>query len=155
MEDKTATYPVSVGSGTFSLSPNETAPLKVYLNDSDTSSCCGVVRLVCKNTCTLRDSLVVTYMAGCSVEAKDAFQIRQLTISPNPGTGFFRVMGMLPAEGIGLRIFSIDGRLLFYKHLSGIPEFSLEGLPSGAYLAILENSAGEQVKAIEIILKTD
>jgi PKD repeat protein len=153
IEDKISVHPVNISTGAFSLAQGETAPLKLHLTDSDTAACCGVVRLFCRNTCTLKDTVTMVYIAGCLVGSKDAPEIEALQILPNPSSGIFRIDGPLPQTDVFIKVFSMDGRLVLNDKLSPKHVFSLMGHASGAYIVVFENQNRQPVKAVELILQ--
>lgn len=152
VQDKIAYYPTSVSMGAFSLAQDESAPLKIHLTDSDTSVCCGVVRLLCRNTCTLRDTTTMVYIAGCLVGIYSP-EFADLQIVPNPGSGLFQVIGQIPEGDIYLKVFAIDGKKMLDEKLSSAHTFSLESDPSGVYIAVFEDHQKHPVKAVELILQ--
>lgn len=151
VEDKIAYYPQTVSTGSFSLAIGESAPLTVHLIDTTTTTCCGVVRLLCRNACTLKDTLTMVYIAGCSV-GTNAPEVADLQVFPNPGTGVFQVKGHLPEQAIFIKIFALNGMLITSERLADNRTFSLAGKAAGTYIVVFEDSEKRPVKAVEVVL---
>ena len=151
VEDPVNYYPVDVKSGMFPVAAGATVPLRAHLLDGTNEACCGIIRLLLRNTCTQSDTLTLTYLAHCSSATNDAGSGANLKVVPNPGAAWFELQGNLPAGAQKIKIFAIDGRLVLSEQISPDRRFSLANAAAGAYFIVLENQLDQALWVGEVL----
>jgi len=152
IEADTNYYPVQVKSGVFSVAAGSTAPMRAHLLDDAEQTCCGIVRLLLRNTCTQKDTLTMTYLAHCSSAAQDAGAAGvTLRIVPNPATEWFELQGNLPSGAQKIKIFAVNGRLILSEPIAQDRRFTLANTPAGTYFIILENHMQQALWVGEVL----
>lgn len=150
IEDKVAYHPFSVTAGVFQLATGETAPFIAHIVDGSTSTCCGIVRLLVSNTCTLRDTVEMLFVEGCTVGLQEAGGTA-FEVLPNPSSGLFQLKN-LPATAFSIKLVAPDGRIVLAERIASDRQFSIESAPSGNYLLLLEDRNGQALDVARLVL---
>jgi hypothetical protein len=148
VQDKNILYPTTIQTGQFTLSPNESAPLNIYMIDSDTTSCTGLIYLKFKNLCTLSDSLETVY--STTVKTTDINNIK-IEIYPNPSHGVYTIRNT-PSNIKKLEIIGSDGRTIMKHTGTPIDSIDLSRQRPGLYFAVFRNNSEEIIYIATLIL---
>jgi hypothetical protein len=135
---------------TFVLPPQgENTMIMTVLTNTGEPVCCGIVHLsITVNNNPLNRRTAVFLLDPCITNSDEATPT-EIQIFPVPSAGILRIIDA-PEES-RIRILGLDGTMKVDEKIPGNQMINLQSLPSGTYVAVIENKQGVILKTQEII----
>lgn len=140
--DPNTCYGPTIGAQTFTLTPPiDSGAMDVHFVNETGLITTALVRIRLVNNANPADTLWVDYhFDSQTLDAKDRLPKAAVKLYPNPFTDYFTLENADDVAAI--RVFSVDGRQVDYLQANAAQRYSLNGLPTGAYILALENKEG-------------